>query len=131
MHINRSLLKIGESYKLQPSLLEQELENDEIYEDTWEVKENEWLPYVKNDVFSTALCYARYTMAMEDLTNFGMKDFSTLPSLPNKSFNCLRDESNEPIYNYTDPFMRNYVRQSMKGCRRNDFTQHYETEVSD
>ena len=27
--------KIGESYKLQPSLLKQEMEHDEIYEDTW------------------------------------------------------------------------------------------------
>ena len=44
IHFNRSLRKIGESYKLQPSLLKQELEHDEIYEDTWEVKENEWLP---------------------------------------------------------------------------------------
>ena len=25
-------------------------------------KENEWLPYVKNDVLSTAFCYARYTI---------------------------------------------------------------------
>ena len=44
VHINRSLRKIGESYKLKLLLLKQELELDEIYEDTWEVKKNEWLP---------------------------------------------------------------------------------------
>ena len=33
-----------------------ELEHDEIYEDTWENKENEWLPDHKNDVLSTAFC---------------------------------------------------------------------------
>ena len=38
VHIIKSLKKIGESHKLQPSLLEQELEHDEISEDTWEVK---------------------------------------------------------------------------------------------
>ena len=38
---------IGKSYKLKESLLEQELEHDEIYEDKWEDKENEWLPYLK------------------------------------------------------------------------------------
>ena len=53
------LKSIGESYKLQSCLLKQELEHDEIY-DTWEDKENEWLPYLKNDVFSTAFFYARY-----------------------------------------------------------------------
>ena len=35
------------------------MELDEIYEDTWEEKENQWLLYVKNDVSSTAFCYAR------------------------------------------------------------------------
>ena len=50
------------------------MEHDEISEDTWETKENEWLPYVKNDVLSTAFRYARYTMGMEDITNFGKKN---------------------------------------------------------
>ena len=50
VHIIKSLKTIGESYKTKPSLLKQELEHDEVYEDTWEVKENECLPYVKNDV---------------------------------------------------------------------------------
>ena len=36
VHINNSLKKIGTSYKLQPCLLKQEIEHDEIYEDTWE-----------------------------------------------------------------------------------------------
>ena len=38
VHINKSLRKIGESYKLQKSLLKKELEHDEIYEDTWEAR---------------------------------------------------------------------------------------------
>ena len=73
VHINKSLKQIGESDKLQESLLRKEIEHDEIYEDIREAKEKEWLPYVKNDVLSTAFCYARYTMGMEELTNFGMK----------------------------------------------------------
>ena len=36
--------KKGESFKLQNSLLKKELEDDEFYEDTWEARENEWLP---------------------------------------------------------------------------------------
>ena len=131
VHINKSLRKIGESYKLQESLLKKELEHDEIYEDTWEARENEWLPYVKNDVLSTAFCYARYTVGTEELTNFGMKNSLTLPSLANKYFNSLRDENDEPIYTYTDPFMRNFVRKSIKGGRCIAFNQYYKFEISD
>ena len=91
-------------------MLKKELEHDEIYEDTWEEKENEWLPYVKNDVLSTAFCYARYTMGMEELTGFGMKNSLTLPSLANKFFNSLRDEDDEPICTYNNEYMRHLVR---------------------
>ena len=114
IHINKSVKKIGENYKLQPSLLKQELEHDEIFEDTWEARENEWLTYVKKDVLSTAFCYARYTMGMEELTGFGMKNSLTLPSLANKYFITLRHENDEPIYTYTDLFMRNFVRKQLK-----------------
>ena len=50
MHIKDYLKKIGKSYKLQSRLLKQELEDDEIYEDIRKEKENEWLPYLKNDM---------------------------------------------------------------------------------
>ena len=107
------------------------MEHDEIYEDTWEARENEWLPYVKIDVLSTAFCFARYTMGMEELTGFGMKNSLTLPSLANKYFSSLRDENDEPIYTYTHPFMRNFVRKAIKGGGCNAFNQHYKSEFSD
>ena len=131
MHNNKSLKKIGERHKLQPLLLKQEMEHDEIYEDTWEEKENECLPYVKNDVLSTAFCYARYRMVMEELTNFVMENSLTLPSLASKYFNSLKDENNEPIYTYFDPFLRTFVRNAIKGRRCNAFNQHYKSEISD
>ena len=70
---NGSLNEIGISYKLQPPLIKQEIEHDEIFEDLWEARENEWLPLVKNEVLSTAFCYARYTMKMEESTDFVWK----------------------------------------------------------
>ena len=91
-HINNSLKNIGISYKLQLSLLKHELEHDEIYEDAWEDKEHDFLPYLKNVVLSTAFSYARYAKGMEELTGFSMKNGLTLPSLANKYFNSLRDE---------------------------------------
>ena len=48
--------------------------HDEIYEDIWEVNQNEWLPYLKNNVLSTAFSYARFAKGMEELTGFGMKN---------------------------------------------------------
>ena len=68
---------------------------------------------------------------MEELTGFGMKNSLTLPSLANKYFNGLRDENDEPIYTYTDPFMRNFVRKAIKGGRCNALIQHYISESSD
>ena len=90
-----------------------------------------WLPYAKSDVLSTPFCYARYTMGMEELTIFGMENSLTLPSLANNYFNSLRDENDEPIYTYTDPIMRNFVRNATKGGGCNAFNQHYESEFSD
>ena len=128
--IKDSLKNIGKSYKLQPCLLKQELEHDEIFEANWEEKENEWLPYLKNDVLSTAFSYARYSKGMEELTGFGMKNSLTLPSLANKNINSLRDESDEPIYTYNDEFMRHFVRQSIKGGRCGSYNQYYKSNIS-
>ena len=50
VHINKSLKKIAESYKIQPSLLKQEMEHDELIEDTREAREHQWLSNFINDV---------------------------------------------------------------------------------
>ena len=70
---------------------------------------------MKNEVFSAALCYARYNRDTEKLTGLGMKTNLFSPSLANKDFNSLRDENDEPIYTYNDEYMRRFVRQSIKG----------------
>ena len=102
---------MGKNYIIQECLLKQELKHNEIYEDYWEEKEDEWLPYLKNDVLSTAFSYARFSESMEELTGFGMKNSTTLPSLPNKNFSNLADE---PIYTHNDEYTRYFVRQALK-----------------
>ena len=62
------------------------MDRDETYEDAWENKENECLPYLKNDVMSTAFCYDRYSKRMEELTRFSMKNSLPLSSLATKLF---------------------------------------------
>ena len=130
LHIKDSLKNIRKGYKLQPYLLKQELEHDEIFEDNWEEKENEWLPYLKNDALSAAFSYASYSKGMEELTGFGMKNSLTLPSFANNYFNSLRDKSDEPIYTYNDEFMRHFVRQSIKGGRCSALNQCYKSNIS-
>ena len=122
---------IGKRYKLQESLLKQELEHDEIHEDNWEEKENEWLLYLKNDVLSTAFSYARYSKGMEELTGFEMKNSSTLSSLANKYSNSLRDENDEPIYTYNDEYMRHFIRKIIKFGRCASYNQYYKSSTSD
>ena len=68
---------------------------------------------------------------MEELTEFGMKNSLTLPLLANKYFNSLRDENDELVYTYTDPFKRNFVGKAIKAGRCNAFNQHYKFEISD
>ena len=94
-------------------------------------KKNECLPYVKNDVLSTAFCYATYTMAIKEITVFGTKNSLTLPSLANKYFYSLGDENDKDIYSYNDPFMRNFVRQSIKGGRCSALYQYYKSTIID
>ena len=114
---------IGKSYKLQPCLFKQRIEHDEIYEDNWEEKENDCLPYLKNDVSSTALGYARYSKSIEDLSGFWLKNTLTFSSLANKTFNNLRFENDVLIYTYNDEYMRYFVRQSVKGGRCSSLNQ--------
>ena len=68
---------------------------------------------------------------MEDITGFSLKNSLTLPSLCNKYFNSSRDENDEPIYKYTDPFMRNFVRNSIKDGRCVALNQRYKSEISE
>ena len=56
------------------------MDQDEIYEDTWEGKENEWLPYLIKDVLSTAFSYAGYSEGMEEITGFGSENSLSLAS---------------------------------------------------
>ena len=68
---------------------------------------------------------------MEQLTGFGMKKSLTLPSLANKYFNSLRDENDEYLYTYTDPFMSQFVRKIIKGGLCSAFNQYYKSTISD
>ena len=51
---------------------------------------------------------------MEELTRFGMKNSSTLPSSANKYFDSLRDGNDELIYTYNDGCTQHFVKKKYK-----------------
>ena len=85
-HMKSSLRILGETYKLQTSLKKQEMDHNEIYEDTWESERSEWEPYWKMNILSLAFIYARYSMNVFSITGFGMKNCLSQPSLRWKQF---------------------------------------------
>ena len=88
------------------------MDQDEIYEDIWEGKVNEGLPYLKKDVLSTAFSYAGYSKRMEEITGFGREDCLNVTSLAKKQFKSSRDENDEPINKYKDEKKRFFVRKA-------------------
>ena len=70
-------------------------------------------------------------MNMSSITRFGMKDCLSLPSLGWKHFMSSRCVDDEPIYSYTDKYMRHFVRQAIKGGKVGAFNQLYESQISD
>ena len=107
------------------------MNHDEVDVNNYRDKINDWLPYVKNDVLCTPFNYARYIKAINEITEFSMKDCLSLPGLSWKYFNLLRTEEDEPIYTYNDKYMRWFVRQSIKGGRVCAFNQYYKPEHCD
>ena len=53
-HVNYILKNLGTTFKLQEEFWKKEKKHEDVYANTWRNKKNEWLDYVKNDVFCTA-----------------------------------------------------------------------------
>ena len=68
---------------------------------------------------------------MEELIGFGMKNSLNLPTLANKYFNNLKDENDQPINTFNDGFMKQFVRQSIRGSRCLASYQYYTSNISD
>ena len=116
-HLYCSLKKVGKTFKLPKELLKTELNRDEIDENNWRDKKDDWLPNLKDDALCTAYSYAGYNKCMEETTGFGMKYCLSLPGLGWKDFNSSRTEEDETIFTYNDKYMRWFVRQSIQGGR--------------
>ena len=54
-------------------------------------------------------------MGMEEITGSGMKNSWTLPSVADKYFNSLRNETDEPIYTSKNKYRTSFVRRARQG----------------
>ena len=130
-HLNFSMKKLGKTFKLPKSFLKTEMNHDDIDGENYKDKKDICLPYVKNDVLSTAYCYARYCGFLQEITGFSMKDCLSLPGLGFKYFNSLRTDRDEPLYTYKDKFTRWFAREAAYGGRVCAFKQYYKSNICD
>ena len=130
-HLNYSLEKLGKTFILPKSLWKTEMNHDDIDGNNNKDKKDIWLPYVKMDVLSTFYCYAQYSKAMQEITDFSMKDCLSLPGLGLKYFNNLRTDQDELIYTYNDKYMIHFVKQAAYGGRIFAFDQNYKPKICD
>ena len=91
-HLNLSLKKLGNTFKSSKSLLKTAMNHDQIVENNWRDKKDEWLPYVKNDILCTVYSYARFCVSMVELTGFSKKGWLSLAALRFKNFNSSRTD---------------------------------------
>ena len=75
--IDNFLKRVGKSYILQQFVIKQEMDHNEVYEETWENKKKKWLPYLKDDMLSTVFSNAKSSKGMQEKTEFGMKNSIT------------------------------------------------------
>ena len=122
---------LEKTYILPKDFLKTEMNHDEIDENNWRDKKDEWLLHVKNDVLCTAYSYARNNSGMEEITGFSMKDCLSLPGLGLKNFNSLRTEEDEAIHTNNDKYMRHFVQQAAYGGRVCACNQYYKSKSCD
>ena len=129
--LNYSLKSLVKIFKLQKEILKTEMDHDEVDFDKHKDIKDEWLPYIKNDVLSTAFSYAKCCKAIEEITGFSMKDCLSALGLEWKYFNGMRDKKDEPIDTYNDKYRRWFIQQSIKGGRVCAFNHHFKNKICD
>ena len=78
-HLNYPLKHLGKSFKLLKELSKTEMNHHEVGCINYLNKKDEFVDYVKQDVFCTAFSYARCCTATDEITGFSMKDSLSAP----------------------------------------------------
>ena len=73
-HINYSLIKLGKTFKMQKEFLKTEMNHDEVDDNKYNDKKDEWLNYVNQDVLCTDFSFGRNCKSMDENTGFSKMD---------------------------------------------------------
>ncbi|ESO85011.1 hypothetical protein LOTGIDRAFT_168273 [Lottia gigantea] len=129
--------------------------------DNWEELRHEWEPYAKRDepyakrdTLCLGACLIKYNQVTKEVVNQNMSNNLTAPSLSLKGWYYLyhydkemveeewyettrmvakhtEKENVEKVYSHTNPFIRNFIRRSIKGGRVSANRKSFETNKMD
>ena len=98
--------KTSKTFRLEKEVLKTEMSHYDFDYNFYKDEKDEWLNFVKQDVFCTAFSYARYCETMVENTGLPMKDGSSAPGLGWKYFRSVKTEEDDTIYTYYNKYMR-------------------------
>ena len=117
-HCKYSLESMCKTFKIPMNLRKSKLDHENHTLENYKSKRDEWDPYLRLDVISAACCVLKYSKVMMDVVGQNMSSCLTIPSLTLKGwFKHLTHEEEEPIHTHTDPYVRDFIRKSIKGGR--------------
>ncbi|ESO88564.1 hypothetical protein LOTGIDRAFT_165347 [Lottia gigantea] len=154
-HESSSLAAWGNSSNL-PVILRKIADVDiaKYTQDNWEELRHEWEPYAKRDTLCLGACLIKYNQVTKEVVNQNMSNNLTAPSLSLKGWYYLyhydkemveeewyettrmvakhtEKENIEKVYSHTNPFIRNFIRRSIKGGRVSANRKSFETNKMD
>ncbi|ESO86290.1 hypothetical protein LOTGIDRAFT_167333 [Lottia gigantea] len=154
-HESSSLAVWGNSSNL-PSNLRKIADVDiaKYAQDNWEELRHEWEPNAKRDTLCLGACVIKYNQVTKEVVNQNMSNNLTAPSLSLKGWYYLyhydkemveeewyettrmvakhtEKENVEKVYSHTNPFIRNFIRRSIKGGRVSANRKSFETNKMD
>ena len=121
--------KIGRENGIQPDLLKTDIEHSVFKESKFADLRHIWEPYLRLNVLCLAFIYARYSMEMQSMSGFGIKDCLTEAILRWKCFGTYNKDPE--FYTLNDKYVRDFVRRSKKGGRCGLFKRYFESKQFD
>ncbi|ESO91870.1 hypothetical protein LOTGIDRAFT_163231 [Lottia gigantea] len=154
-HETSSLAAWGNSSNLPMNLRKiTDIDIAKYTKDNWESLRHEWEPYAKRDTLCLGSCLIKYNQVTKEVVNQNMSNNLTAPSLSFKGWYYLyhydkemveeewyettrmvakhtEKENIEKVYSHTNPFIRHYIRRSIKGGRVSANRKIFETNKMD
>ncbi|ESP03485.1 hypothetical protein LOTGIDRAFT_171422 [Lottia gigantea] len=148
-------MKWGNSSNLPMNLRKiEDVDIAKYIKDNWESLRHEWEPYDKRDTLCLGTCLIKYNQAMKEVVLKNISNNPTAPSLSLKGWYYLyhydkemieeewyestimvpkhtEKENVEKVYSHTHPFIRYFIRQSIKGGRVSANRKSFETNKMD